>query len=135
MIYESNLAVAGGQGVHHKGRRLGNKYRAEEGMVRWTQTRWLRPTGTCTFRTEPLGPKRLIFVLPPLDSSDIHFPHVLQLKCLYYFLCTSIRVTVSVRTCCMHIYSPSSSFSVKIAPEFAFLSYGIFNIDQPLIKH
>jgi len=48
---------------------LGNN-RAEEGTGQWTQTRWLKPTGTCTFRTERLGPKRLISVLAILDFSS-----------------------------------------------------------------
>ena len=48
---------------------LGNN-RAEEGTGQWTQTRWLKPTGTCMFRTERLGPKRLISVLAILDFSS-----------------------------------------------------------------
>jgi hypothetical protein len=47
---------------------LGNN-RAEEGTGQWTQTRWLKPTGTCMFRTGRLGPKRLISVPPIPDSS------------------------------------------------------------------
>lgn len=48
---------------------LGNN-RAEDGTGQWTQTRWLKPTGTCMFRTEWLGPKRLISVLVILDFSS-----------------------------------------------------------------
>lgn len=62
--------LAGGRHqLRRRGGWLGNSS-AEEGMAQWTQTLWLRPTGTCMFRTEPLGPKRLISVHPIPDCSS-----------------------------------------------------------------
>lgn len=71
----------------------------EEEKDQWTQTRWLKPTGTCIFKTGVLGPKKSTSVLLSLpDSSSISITtHKKVPKCfgLLYIIIGSL---LSLRT-------------------------------------